>query len=145
MRSPRAACAAAKYLILLPLCVLPQISASEAATKCPSGQIRRVSLGICVPKAQNLAILSRRGPIRADPGEDAVAPARAAKPRHEKVTTDQADESPPVDVAERDAPLAQDQPASRPTPPAEPASSPFGSLFVGAFRSTVNAGLSAFR
>jgi hypothetical protein len=141
MRSPHAGAAAGKLLILLALGTASQISPAAAA-RCPSGEILRVSLGVCVPKAQNLAILSKY----------------AAKPRHgrtqaetaapnpmdsETTTDDRADEPPPpVEMAQRDAP----PPAQKPAPkPAETSSSPFGSLFVGAFRSAVTTGLSAFK
>lgn len=144
MRSPRAACAAAKYLILLALGALSQVSASDAATKCPSGQILRVSQGICVPKAQNLAILSKHGTTRARHGEDASAPVPTG-PRQDEAASPKSPNESPVEVAQRDMPQAQVQPTSHPAPQAEPASSPFGSLFVGAFHSTVSAGLSAIR
>jgi hypothetical protein len=143
MRSSRAALPAAKLLVLLALCACPQISASEAATRCPSGQILRVSLGICVPKAENLAILAKHGTRTrqaTETDEDAgsassapkSAPGQTAKP-------EQREES--VEVAEQEAP----RPAPRPAPPAEPPMSPFGALFVGAFRSSIAAGMSAFR
>jgi hypothetical protein len=140
MRSPHAGAAAGKLLILLALGTASQISPAAAA-RCPSGEILRVSLGVCVPKAQNLAILSKY----------------AAKPRHgrtqaetagpnsmdsETAAGDRADEPPPVELAQRDA----SPPAQKPAPePTETPSSPFGSLFVGAFRSAVTTGLSAFK
>jgi hypothetical protein len=144
MRFPRAASAAAKLLILLALGELAPTSASEAATKCPLGQILRVSLGVCVPKAQNLAILSRHGSRNAEPVQETLR--RPAVPKQGQDAMTNSDElgEPSVEVAQRETLPSADQPAPRP-PPAERASSPFGALFVGAFRSTVSAGLSAFR
>jgi hypothetical protein len=145
MRSPRAASAAAKLLIFLALGALAPMSASEAATKCPSGQILRVSLGVCVPKAQNLAILSRHGSRNAKPAQEtARLPAGPKQGQDAMANSDELGE-PSVDVAQRETLPSADQPAPRPSPQAGQVSSPFGSLFVGAFRSTVSAGLSAFR
>jgi hypothetical protein len=147
MRSPRAALPAAKLLILLALGALPQISASEAATRCPSGQILRVSLGICVPKAQNLAILAKHGMRKrssAEADEDAgPAPARKPDP-NEVANADRLDR--PLEVAGREAapPVGQSAPLPAAPPESSPLS-PFGALFVGAFHSSLSAGMSAFR
>jgi hypothetical protein len=148
MRSPRAASCAAKLLILLALGGLAQTSGSQAATKCPSGQILRVSLGICVPKAQNLAIMSKHDAKKLQPAgaeEDTPSVKQARAPRDAAANADGSDKTRLVDVAERDTPPAQEQAATSLAPQVEPPSSPFGSLFVGAFRSTLSAGLSAFR
>jgi hypothetical protein len=144
MRFPRAASAAAKLLIFLAFGALAPISASEAATKCPLGQILRVSLGVCVPKAQNLAILSRHG-SSAKPVQETVRRPAVPKQGQDGMTNSDELGEPSVDVAQRETLPSADQPAARPPPQAEQASSPFGSLFVGAFRSTVSAGLSAFK
>jgi hypothetical protein len=131
-------------VIFLALGALAPISGSEAATKCPLGQILRVSLGVCVPKAQNLAILSRHG-SSAKPGQEAVRHPAVPKQGQDAMTNSDELGEPSVDVAQRETLPSADQPAPRPPPQAEQASSPFGSLFVGAFRSTVSAGLSAFK
>jgi hypothetical protein len=134
-------------LILLALGALPQTAASEAATRCPSGQILRVSLGICVPKAQNLAILAKHGTRSrkpADADEDArPAPTPKADP-NEAANADRPDR--PVEVAGHEAAPPVGQSASRPAaPPESSLLSPFGALFVGAFHSSLSAGMSAFR
>src|SRR5437588_8881801 len=147
MRSSRAAQPAAKLLILLALSAFPQISVSEAATRCPSGQILRVSLGICVAKAENLAILAKHGTRTrkaTEIDEDAGPASSAARPAPGQTTKpEQAEES--VDVAEREVPRTAEPSASRPAAPAESPMSPFGALFVGAFHSSIAAGMSAFR
>jgi hypothetical protein len=141
MRSSHAISTAGKLLILLMLGTASQTASGVAAPRCPSGEILRVSLGVCVPKAQNLAILSK---YAAKP-KHARTEAEIAAPNAmdgETATGDRADERPPVEMAQRDAP----PPAQKPAPePAETPSSPFGSLFVGAFRSAVTTGLSAFK
>ena len=146
MWSSRAAQPAAKLLILLALGALPQISASEAATRCPSGQILRVSLGVCVPKAQNLAILAKHGtnkPRPAEAGEDA-GPASSAKPAPSGAAEPDRPQE-PVEVAQHEAPRQAEPFGPGPAAPAESPMSPFGALFVGAFRSSISAGMSALR
>jgi hypothetical protein len=148
MRSPGAAFPAAKLLILLVLGAFSQISSSAAATRCPSGQILRVSLGTCVPKAENLAILARYGTRKHKPAEaeeDAPRPP-AAKPIEDKAAKPARADPRPVETAQRDAPAAVEQPSSQPeASSASSLLSPFGALFVGAFHSTVSTGMSAFR
>ena len=147
MRSPRAALPAAKLLILLALSAFPQISATEAATRCPSGQILRVSLGICVPKAQNLAILAKHGTMKRkarEADEDAEPASSAPRPAASEAAKPERREE-PVEVAEREAPRPAEPSAPGPAAPAESPMSPFGALFVGAFRSSISAGMSAFR
>jgi hypothetical protein len=128
-------------LISLALWTISQTSAAVAATRCPSGQILRVSLGVCVPKAENLAILSKHTarPKRGDAPAERAAPDRA---EGEAATADRRDGTPPVEVAQGEARPPEQKPAPE---PAEAPSSPFGSLFVGAFRSAVTTGLSAFK
>ena len=140
MRSPHAGAAAGKLLILLALGTASQISSAVAA-RCPSGQILRVSLGICVPKAENLAIVSKYAakPRHAPTQAEKAAPHPA---ENETETGERVEAAPPVEMARRDAPPAEQKPA--PEQPEAP-SSPFGSLFVGAFRSAVTTGLSAFK
>jgi hypothetical protein len=148
MRSSRAVLPVAKLLILLALGALPQISAGEAATRCPSGQILRVSLGVCVPKAQNLAILAKHGTKMHKPAEETdedagSAPMRKPDP-NEAANADRPDGR--VEVAGREAAPLVDQSAPRPAaPPQSSPLSPFGALFVGAFHSSLSAGMSAFR
>jgi hypothetical protein len=147
MRSSRAALTAAKLLILLALGALPQISASEAGTRCPSGQILRVSLGVCVPKAQNLAILAKHGtPKRkaTETDEDAGPASSAPRPAASEAAKAERREE-PVEVAQREAPRQAEPSGPGPAAPAESPMSPFGALFVGAFRSSISAGMSAFR
>jgi len=147
MRSSRAAQPAAKLLILLALSAFPQISATEAATRCPSGQILRVSLGICVPKAQNLAILAKHGTTKrkaTETDEDAGPASSAPRPAASEAAKPERREE-PVEVAEREAPRPAEPSAPGPAAPAESPMSPFGALFVGAFRSSISAGMSAFR
>jgi hypothetical protein len=141
MRSSHAAAMVGNILVSFALGTISQTSAAGAATRCPSGQILRVSLGVCVPKAENLAILSRHT-VRSKRGD---APAEKADPdraESEAATPDRRDGTPPVEVAQRQARPPEQKPAPE---PAEAPSSPFGSLFVGAFRSAVTTGLSAFR
>jgi hypothetical protein len=145
MWSPHAASAAAKLLILLTLGALTRISTSEAATKCPSGQILRVSLGICVPKAQNLEVLSKHGAGKANPVEDTIRPATPPKSGEDEALAPDTSEEPSIDIAQRATSPAADRPPAGPIPQAKPPPTPFGSLFVGAFRSTLSTGLSAFR
>src|SRR5438270_11922591 len=121
MRSSRAAQPAAKLLILLALSAVPQISVSEAATRCPSGQILRVSLGICVPKAQNLAILAKHGtnkPRPAETGEDAGPASSAPGPAASEAAKPERREE-PVELAHRQAPRAAEPSAPSPAAPAE--------------------------
>ena len=141
MRSSHAVAMVCNILISLTLWTISQTSAAGAATRCPSGQILRVSLGVCVPKAENLAILSRHT-VRSKRGD---APAEKAAPdraESEAATADRRDATQPVEVAQREARAPEQKPAPQ---PAEAASSPFGSLFVGAFRGAVTTGLSAFK
>ncbi len=135
---------AGKFLILLALCAGFQIPPAHAARKCPSGQILRVSLGICVAKEQNLSVLQQhaRKPAKrvdndlATPASEQPAPNESADlvalaPRH---------------AADRQTSAAAEKPDAAPaSQPASSPLSPFGQLFVGAFHSTVSAGLSAFR
>ena len=147
MRSSRAVPLAAKLLILLALGALPQMSASEAATRCPSGQILRVSLGTCVPKAENLGILAKYGTKKRKPAEaeEDAPPPPAAKPvRDEAANSDTTDE-PPVKVAQHEAPAPLEQPSTSEASSSSSVLSPFGALFVGAFHSTLSAGMSAFQ
>jgi hypothetical protein len=148
MRSSRAVPLAAKFLILLALGALAQMSAGEAATRCPSGRILRVSLGVCVPKAQNLAILAKHGTTTRKPAEETdenAGPAPTRKPDpNETANADRPDK--PVEVAGREAAAPVGQSTSRPAAPPESSPlSPFGALFVGAFHSSLSAGMSAFR
>jgi hypothetical protein len=143
MRSPRAAFIAAKLLILLPLGSLVQVPAS-AATKCPSGQILRVSQGVCVPKAENSALL-RHG-TKKPRAVEAAAPPPARKPiRDAAADADRPDRPSRLEVAQHETPAPASEPAPSPLARAQATLSPFGELFVGAFRSTVSTGLSAFR
>jgi hypothetical protein len=146
MRFARAAFPAAKLLTFLALGALAQ-SSSSAAARCPSGQILRVSQGICVPKAENLAILAKHGGQQGKPAEAAED---APPPRAPKAVRDEANskttDAQPVEIAQHEAPAPLEQPSSR----SEASSSssvlsPFGALFVGAFHSTLSAGMSAFR
>jgi hypothetical protein len=148
MRSPRAAFPAAKLLIFLGLGALAQISFSAAATRCPSGQILRVSQGICVPKAENLAILAKYGSKKRNPAEaeEDAPPHPATKPVRDEAANRETSDEQPVEVAQHEAPAPVEQRSAR----SEPSSSssvlsPFGALFVGAFHSTLSAGMSAFR
>jgi hypothetical protein len=148
MRSPHAAFPAAKLLILLALGALSQISSIAAATRCPSGQILRVSLGICVPKAENLGILAKYGTKRRKPAEaeEDSPPPPAAKPaRDEAANPDTTDEQ-PLEMAQHEAPAPVDQPSTGPEAPSTSSVlSPFGALFVGAFHGTLSTGMSAFQ
>jgi hypothetical protein len=145
MLCPRVASPAAKILISLALVAPSQIAGGAAAPRCPSGQILRVSLGTCVPKAENLAILAKYGTKKGKPAntEGEPSPPAAAKPdRGEAAKPDRPDEQ-RIEVARHDAPAPVEQPAS--PPEASSVSqllSPFGALFVGAFRSTLSTGLS---
>jgi hypothetical protein len=148
MRSARAAFPAAKLLIFLALGALAQSSSSAAGTRCPSGQILRVSQGICVPKAENLAILAKHGGQQGKPAERA----EDAPPPTPKAVRDEANssttEAQPVEIAQHEQPAPLEQPSSRFEASASSSSSmlsPFGALFVGAFHSTLSAGMSAFR
>jgi hypothetical protein len=139
MRFPRAVAATAKSLILIALGAFSPISSGAAATKCPSGQILRVSLGVCVPKQENLSLMSRHVAPKAkaapapEPAQDAAA---SAEPR---------EAIPPVQVAGREVPpAAEQQPGSSAQHESAPLST-FGSLFVGAFHSTMSMGAAAFR
>ena len=148
MRFPRAARPAAKLLVLLALGAISQSSPSEAARRCPSGQILRVSLGECVPKAANLAIMAKHG-SRKSAAADGVKDAprvRAPKPAQEEAASPTPAAEEPVEIARDQAP----SPAAEIAPPRSPQPessrvSPFGALFVGAFQSTVTTGRSAFR
>ncbi|MBV9065419.1 MAG: hypothetical protein JO004_06590 [Methylobacteriaceae bacterium] len=150
MRSPRAAFPAATLLASLAFgLVISQASSSAAAPRCPSGQILRVSRGVCVPKAQNLALMARHGTKKRKPAdvEDEVSSPVPPKPAREKAakSSDRPDEK-SADVAQGEAPA----PPVPPSPPAEESTtsrllSPFGALFVGAFRSTLSTGMAAFR
>lgn len=141
MQSPHAAAAAGKLLILLALGTASQISSGVAAPRCPSGQMLRVSLGTCVPKAENLAILSKYAakPRHARTQAETAAPKPA---ENETATGERVQEAPPVELAARDAPRPEQKAAPEQS---EAPASPFGSLFVGAFRSAVTTGLSAFK
>jgi hypothetical protein len=147
MRSPRAVSATAKLLILLTIAGLAPIAAGEAATKCPSGQILRVTLGTCVSKEQNLSLLSQHVAKKPTATKDAVAPGPAPEPAEDAAASaNQGGAIPLVEVAERETRSAAEQP--QPVPPAQHNSAPlaaFGSLFVGAFRSSMNMGASAFK
>jgi hypothetical protein len=147
MRSARAAFPAAKLLIFLALGALAQSSSSAAGTRCPSGQILRVSQGICVPKAENLAILAKHGSTQGKPAERAED---APPPPTPKAVRDEANSSTtdaqPVEIAQHEEPASLEQPSSRSQASASSSVlSPFGALFVGAFHSTLSAGMSAFR
>jgi hypothetical protein len=137
--------APAKSLILLVLCAGLQVSPAPAARKCPSGEILRVSLGICVPKEQNLSLLQQHPRKAAKPIDDLASP-----PSEKPAADNRADLVPPaaptVDIAGDEARAAADKAGAAPTSQAQSSPlSPFGQLFVGAFHSTVSAGLSAFR
>jgi hypothetical protein len=99
-------------------------------------------LGICVPKAENLAIMSKHTskPRHGDAQAEKTAP---HPEESEAAGADRPDKTPPpIEMARRDAAPPPDKPAPEQT---EAPSSPFGSLFVGAFRSAVTTGLSAFK
>src|SRR5437660_1048670 len=94
MRSPDAAIRASKLLILLAVGAAFCVSASEGAPRCPSGQILRVSKGVCVPKAENLALISKPAAkpkpvgqaMETQQEEDApAAPAQTPKPTWDRV------------------------------------------------------------
>jgi hypothetical protein len=149
MRSPYMASAAPTFLVFLALGAPSLCSTADAAPRCPLGQILRVSKGVCVPKSQNLALLrhysKRKLPVE-EPEADAPTPAAAPvakRARSEPVIAERApDERPPVKVAQREtAPAEPAAPPAAATPRPEPAS-PFGSLYVGAFRSTLKTGFS---
>jgi hypothetical protein len=142
MRFPRAVAATAKPLILLALGAFSPISSGEAATKCPSGQILRVSLGVCVAKQENLSLMSRH--VAPKPAAAKAAP--APQPAQNAGASAAAREAiPPVQVAGREVPpAAEQQPGSSAQHESAPLST-FGSLFVGAFHSTMSMGAAAFR
>jgi hypothetical protein len=146
MRSSCAASKAAKLLILLVSGGVFQISPGAAATKCPSGQILRVSLGICVPKEQNLSVVSKHVASRPKPAKSEVAPTTAPDSAEDVATdADQHAATSAPELTQRDAPQPAEHPAA---PPAQDNAAPFsafGTLFVGAFRSTMSMGASAFR
>ncbi|MBV9392827.1 MAG: hypothetical protein JOZ84_00295 [Methylobacteriaceae bacterium] len=132
--------------MLLALGALAQ-SSSSAAARCPSGQILRVSQGICVPKAENLAILAKHGGKNGKPAEAAED---APPPTTPKAVRDEANsntnETRPVEIAQHDAPAPLERRSSQSdASSSSSALSPFGALFVGAFHSTLSAGMSAFR
>jgi hypothetical protein len=146
MRSHRAVAAIAKSLILLALGGLSPISAGEAATKCPSGQILRVSLGVCVPKQENLSLVSRHVASKPKAAKESAAPAPQPEPAEDAAANANPREpTPPVQVAGRELPpAAEQQPGSSAQHESAPLST-FGSLFVGAFHSTMSMGAAAFR
>lgn len=148
MLCPRVAFPAAKILISLALVAPSQIAGSAAAPRCPSGQILRVSLGTCVPKAENLAILAKYGTKKGKPAkseEEEAPPAAANLDRAEAAKPDRQDEQ-AIEVARHEAPAPVEQPSSRrEASSASQLLSPFGALFVGAFRSTLSTGLSGFK
>ena len=142
MRSPRAVPATAKSLILIALGGLSPICSGEAATKCPSGQILRVSLGTCVPKQENLSLMSRHVAPKPTAAKAAPAPEPA---QDAAASADPRAAIPPVQVAGRELPpAAEQQPGSSGQHESAPLSA-FGSLFVGAFHSTMSMGAAAFR
>jgi hypothetical protein len=150
MRFPFAA-SAATTLALLTLGTFPEMSGADAAPRCPLGQILRVSKGVCVPKSQNLALLrrysKRKQPV-VDEAESEAPPPPAPAPVAKRVRSEPAsaeravDERPQVKVAQRETAFSEEPapPAAAPTQPAP--ASPFGSLYVGAFRSTLTTGFS---
>ena len=148
MRSPRAALPAAKFLVLLAFCAIFQSSPSEAARRCPSGQILRVSRGTCVPKAENLGLMAKHGSRkgRAAESQDDAPQDSVRKPTADAAASPALTEEVPAEKVARDEPPSpgvQDTPPPSPKPES-PRLSPFGALFVGAFRSTVTTGRSAF-
>jgi hypothetical protein len=146
MQFPRAVPATVKSLILLALGAFSPISSGEAATKCPSGQILRVSLGTCVPKQENLSLMSRHIAPKPTAAKEYAAPAPAPEPAQDAAASaDPRAAIPPVQVAGREVPrAAEQQPGSSAQHESAPLST-FGSLFVGAFHSTMSMGAAAFR
>jgi hypothetical protein len=144
MRFPRAVAATAKSLIIFALGAFSPISSGEAATKCPSGQILRVSLGVCVPKQENLSLMSRHTAPKPKAANESAAP--APEPDQDAAANaDPRNATPPVQVADREvAPAAEQQPGSSAQHESAPLST-FGSLFVGAFHSTMSMGAAAFK
>lgn len=147
MEFPRVVAPTAKFLILIALGALSPTSFSEAATKCPSGQILRVSRGICVPKRENLSLMSKHVETKPKATKQSAAGARAPEPALDAASKGgERDVTSPVQVADRDGPPPAE---ARETPsPAQHDSAPFaafGSLFVGAFRSTMSMGAAAFK
>jgi hypothetical protein len=150
MRFPWAASSAAKLLILLASASFLQISPSAAATKCPSGQILRVSLKTCVPKDQNLSVISKRVAGKQSPAKDATGAAdRIGAPQpveNAAASPAQRGTTPLVEVAERRIQTVEEQrPQASAAQDAAARLSAFGSLFVGAFHSTMSMGASAFK
>ena len=146
MRSPRAVSTTAKILISLAIGAPFQIAPGTAATKCPSGQILRVSLGICVPKGQNLSLLSTHV-AKPKPAKDPATSRAVPESGRDAAISRDRSLPPAVEMAaQREAPpAAEPRPAP---PPAQDNAAPlasFGNLFVGAFRSTMSMGASAFK
>ena len=131
----------AKSLVLLLLCAGFDMSPAQAARKCPSGQILRVSLGICVPKEQNLSVV-RQHSQPTKQAEDVVS-APSKKPA-EKDVANAGSPPPTAERADHESVAATDKLSAAAESKSSPLS-PFGQLFVGAFHSTVSTGLSAFR
>lgn len=147
MRCRRAAVPAANFLILLALGALAQSSSSAAAARCPSGQILRVSQGVCVPKAENLAILAKHGGKKSKPAEaEEDAPSRPAPKAVRDEANSNTSDAQSVEVAQHEAPAPLEQrSAGSEASSSSSVLSPFGALFVGAFHSSLSAGMSAFR
>jgi hypothetical protein len=144
MRSPHAARSSAKLLIFLVLGALPQISVGEAATKCPRGEILRVSKGVCVPKAENVELV-RHATKQPNPPATEKNPLPVSEVSPNVTSVERSDPATSVALAEREAPAPAEQSEPSLASRAKSALSPFGQLFVGAFHSTVSSGLSAFR
>lgn len=144
MRCPHAVGSSAKLLIFLALSALTPMSPGEAATKCPRGEILRVSKHLCVPKAENFALVrhTREQPKSPAAEENPVAAATASS---KPASGERRDLAAVGQLAERDAPAPAEQSEPTLASRAQSALSPFGQLFVGAFHSTISSGLSAFR
>jgi hypothetical protein len=145
MRSPYVAQTAAKLLVALALGAASQITPSDAATKCPSGQILRVSKGVCVPKDENLALVSKHA-MKPRPADKEAALGSSNKVQDTLPSSrDGAGDRPSVSLADGDAPPAVEPQSmsSRAAQAVSSLTSPFGNLFVGAFHSTLSMGFSA--
>jgi hypothetical protein len=148
MRSPHAASIAAKLLICVALGSVLPMSAADAATKCPSGEILRVSLGVCVSKEHNRSLMTKHEPKKPKLVNQRVAPSSAPEPAGDSAASlgGRRARSPLIEVAERGSPpVAEQHPSAAPAPDNTSALSAFGSLFVGAFHSTMSMGQSAFK
>jgi len=147
MRSPRAVCPTAKLLIFLAFSGVSAILSGEAGGGGPSGQILRVSLHVCVPKSENRSFMSKHVAKKPQAAKESGAASPAPEPAEgAAASASERDVTPPVRVANREGPPAAD--LRQKAAPAEHDSAPlaaFGSLFVGAFHSTMTMGAAAFK